>query len=90
MFIMFKLIGVLSFFLGVDSLKIQVNEECTISDLLRSLCDKYDGDFKEIVCSNRGEVLILINDVEVSVLDGWRSKLYDEDVVVLVPVSHGG
>ena len=90
MFIMLKLIGVLSFFAGVDSLKIEVNEEWTIADLLRSLCDKYNGDFKEIVCSNRGEVLILINDVEVGVLNGWRSKLHDGDSVVLVPVSHGG
>ena len=90
MFIMLKLIGVLSFFVGVDSLKIEVNEEWTIEDLLRSLCDKYNGDFKEIVCSNRGEVLILINDVEVGVLDGWRSKLHKGDSVVLVPVSHGG
>lgn len=90
MFIMLKLIGVLSFFAGVDSLRVEVDEGCIIADLLRSLCDKYDGDFKEIVCSNRGEVLILINDVEVGVLDGWRSRLHDEDVVVLVPVSHGG
>lgn len=90
MFIMVKLIGVLSFFAGADSLKIEVIEEWNIWDLLRSLCDKYDGDFKEIVCSNRGEVLILINDVEVGVLDGQRSKLQDGDIVVLVPVSHGG
>lgn len=90
MFIVLKLIGVLSFFAGVDSLKIEVNEEWTIGDLLGSLCEKYEGDFKEIVCSNRGEVLILINDVEVGVLNGWRSKLHDKDIVVLIPVSHGG
>ena len=89
-FIILKLIGVLSFFTGVDSLKIEVDEEWTIADLLRSLCDKYEGDFKEIVCSNRGEVLILINDMEVGVLDGQRSKLNEGDVVVLLPVSHGG
>jgi len=47
-------------------------------------------DFNEIVCIKRGEVLILINDVEVGVLDGWQSKLHDGDIVVLVPVSHGG
>lgn len=90
MFIVVKLIGVLSFFAGVDSLKIEVDEECTIADLLRSLCVKYNGDFKEIVCSKRGEVLIMINDIEVGVLDGWRSELHDRDIVVLVPVSHGG
>ncbi len=87
---MVKFIGVLSFFAGVDSLKIEADEESTIKDLLNSLCQKYEENFEEIVCSNRGEVLILINDMEVSILDGWRSKLHDEDVVVLIPVSHGG
>lgn len=88
--ILVKLIGVLSFFSGADSLKIEVDEESTIAVLLNSLCQKYKGDFREIVCSNRGEVLILINDVEVGVLDGWQSKLHDGDVVVLIPASHGG
>ena len=90
MLIMVNLIGVLSFFAGVDSLKIEVDEESTIEDLLSSLCQKYQDDFNEIVCIKRGEVLILINDVEVGVLDGWQSKLHDGDIVVLVPVSHGG
>ena len=87
---MVKLIGVLSFFAGADNLKIEVDEGSTIADLLNSLCQKFEGDFEDIVCGNRGEVLILINDVEVGVLDGWRSKLRDEDVVVLIPASHGG
>ena len=34
--------------------------------------------------------LILVNDREISVLDGLETKLSDGDEVVFVPVVHGG
>ena len=38
----------------------------------------------------RAKILVLVNGVEVSVLEGLQSRLNDGDAVTLVPVSHGG
>jgi molybdopterin converting factor small subunit len=40
--------------------------------------------------SPRAKILILVNGVEASVLEGLRSRLSDGDTVTLIPVSHGG
>lgn len=39
---------------------------------------------------SRSNSLVLVNGTEISVLDGYNTKLCDGDEIVFVPVVHGG
>ncbi len=39
---------------------------------------------------SRSNSLILVNGREISILDGYETKLHDGDEIVFVPVVHGG
>ena len=39
---------------------------------------------------SRANTLVAVNGVEVSALNGEDTKLSDGDVIMLIPVSHGG
>jgi len=42
------------------------------------------------VLVDRSNTLIIVNGVEVSALNGLDTKVNEDDVVTLVPVTHGG
>jgi molybdopterin converting factor small subunit len=46
----------------------------------------YDSDLNDA----RSNSLVLVNGVEISVLDGYETKVTDGDEIVFVPVVHGG
>jgi molybdopterin converting factor small subunit len=46
----------------------------------------YDSDLNDA----RSNSLVLVNGVEISVLDGYETKVADGDEIVFVPVVHGG
>ncbi len=54
-----------------------------IPQLKRTFCDSELNDA-------RSNSLILVNGREISVLDGYKTKLSDGDEIVFVPVVHGG
>ena len=54
-----------------------------IPQLKRTFCDQELNESK----SNS---LILVNGREISILDGYETKLCDGDEIVFVPVIHGG
>ena len=54
-----------------------------IPQLKRTFCDQELNDA-------RSNSLILVNGREISVLDGYETKLSDGDEIVFVPVVHGG
>ena len=67
-----------------DSIKTIVdNISQDIPQLKRTFCDQELNEAK----SNS---LILVNGKEISVLDGYETKLSDGDEIVFVPVVHGG
>ncbi len=65
---------------------------------LRSLVDslsKQMPELKHTFCDHelndaRSNSLILVNGREISILDGYDTKLVDGDEIVFVPVVHGG
>lgn len=59
--------------------------EMSVADLLKELNLKLD---KQQI--TRANTLILINDVEVSALNGDNTKLKDGDTITLIPITHGG
>jgi len=79
-------VGHLKKLLGKKEISIQ-DHPTTISELLNYLNTlKVDND----VTIKRENTLLFVNGVEVSALDGLRTKLNEQDIVTLVPVTHGG
>ena len=88
-----KLVGTLSSNPDTKEFNFSQSSETNLLSLLRDLEDgrvqkgsllAWNGH------SPRAKILILVNGVEASVLEGLRSRLSDGDTVTLIPVSHGG
>jgi molybdopterin converting factor small subunit len=46
--------------------------------------------FEEDKVTVRSDTLVLVNDVEISVLEGEGTRLSEGDEVALMPIAHGG
>jgi MoaD family protein len=74
---------------------LEVDAHATVEDLLRELSMRYNNSvvnlvFQEDKKSIRNDILILVNDVDISALDGLETLLSENDEVALIPVAHGG
>jgi molybdopterin synthase sulfur carrier subunit len=89
-----KFIGALRHLSGKTQFAITFQEGISIKELLeeisqelpmlkRTFCDQELND-------SRSNSLILVNGREISVLNGYETKLSDGDEIVFVPVVHGG
>jgi MoaD family protein len=93
MIITVKFIGALRHASGVNT-RVLDWEECSVKELLCKLTQQspelgrslIDGDAED----SRPNTLVLVNGREISVLDGLRTILKEDDEVVLIPVVHGG
>ena len=59
----------------------------TITELLQHLTEIKPSDTLEFDTNN---LLVAINGVDSSVLDGYNTSLKDDDVVSIIPIIHGG
>jgi molybdopterin synthase sulfur carrier subunit len=90
-----KFIGALRHVTGKPQLNIECKEKFSVKDLILKIVQETpqlktglidqqpDGTMKT-------NALVLVNDREISVLDGLDTKLDDGDEIVFVPVVHGG
>ncbi len=92
-----KFVGSLAGLTGKQSTVLHLNtdQKPTILSLIKLLGEKFGKEVeKRIVDYGDGKprlrVLILKNDVEINVLKGLDTFIDENDVVVLIPVSHGG
>lgn len=74
---------------------LEVDAQATVEDLLKLVLARYNNSmtsllFEEDKKSVRNDILILINDVDISVLDGLKTSLSEGDEVALIPIAHGG
>lgn len=67
--------------ISIKELVIKINQE--FPKLKRTFSDQELND-------SRSNSLILVNGREISVLNGYETKLSDGDEIVFVPVVHGG
>lgn len=89
-----KFIGALRHISGKTEFTVSFQEGISI----KKLVDKITQEFPELkhtfsdqeLNDSRSNSLVLINGREISVLDGYETKLKDEDEIVFVPVVHGG
>ncbi len=93
-FLTVKFVGALRHLSGKTQLTLNYQQDLSIRDLVaeisrvipsleRTFCDQSLIDAK----SNS---LILVNGKEISVLNGYETKLNNDDEIVFVPVVHGG
>lgn len=89
-----KFIGALRHLSGKTQLTVNFQEGISIKELV----DKISQELPELkrtfsdqeLNDSRSNSLILVNGREISVLNGYETKLNDGDEIVFVPVVHGG
>ena len=89
-----KFIGALRHLSGKTQFTMDFKDGISIMVLL----DKISQEFPELkrtfseqeLNDSRSNSLILVNGREISVLNGYETKLCDGDEIVFVPVVHGG
>jgi MoaD family protein len=89
-----KFIGALRHLSGKTQFTTNFQEEISIRGLLEKISQEIP-ELKRTFCDqelndSRSNSLILVNGREISVLNGFETKLSDGDEIVFVPVVHGG
>ena len=90
-----KFIGALRHITGKAKLTIDLSQGYALKDLIQKLIQD-NPEIKTSIVDQQTDgtlktnALILVNDREISVLNGLETKLSDGDEVVFVPVVHGG
>lgn len=80
---------------GQDDKFMVVEKNTTVANLLKLVSTTYNKKvatllFEEDKISIRNDTLVLVNDVEISVLEGDETRLSEGDEVTLMPIAHGG
>ncbi len=89
-----KFIGALRHLSGKTQLAVNFQEGISIKELV----EKISQELPELkrtfsdqeLNDSRSNSLVLVNGREISVLNGYETKLSDGDEIVFVPVVHGG
>lgn len=89
-----KFIGAFRHLSGKNQMIINFQDGSSIKTIIDSLSQEMPQ-LKHTFCDQelndaKSNSLILVNSREISVLDGYETKLCDGDEIVFVPVVHGG
>jgi molybdopterin synthase sulfur carrier subunit len=90
-----KFIGALRHVTGKPQLNIEYTGKCAVKDLILKIVQETPQLKTSLINQQpdgtmKTNALILVNDREISVLNGLDTKLDDGDEIVFVPVIHGG
>ncbi|MFX1285122.1 MAG: MoaD/ThiS family protein [Promethearchaeota archaeon] len=94
MIIRLKFLGSLQYDLKQQNLPYQISSEKSVQEIVSELTQ--NPQFKELKSffteslEIKRSLLIFINEQEISVLDGMKSKVKAEDIIAFIPVIHGG
>ncbi len=94
MAIVVRFIGSLRRVYDTEKLSLDLKGGSSVKELIDRI-DDYKMDFKRQFLDMKGEIstantLILLNGKEIGILNGFDTKVEDNDEVVFVPVAHGG
>lgn len=89
-----KFIGALRHLSGKTQFTVNFQDGISIKELVEKICQELP-ELKQTFSDqelndSRSNSLILVNGREISVLNGYETKLNDGDEIVFVPVVHGG
>jgi MoaD family protein len=89
-----KFIGALRHLSGKKQLTLNYQDGLVVKQLIENLSQEipaFQRTFSDQPLNDaKSNSLILVNGREISVLNGYDTKLCDGDEIVLVPVVHGG
>jgi MoaD family protein len=89
-----KFIGALRHISGKTQFAITFQEGISIKELVGKICQELPELKRtfsdQVLNDSRSNSLILVNGREISVINGYETKLSDGDEIVFVPVVHGG
>jgi len=74
--------------------EIQLQNTITVDELLILLSEKYGKNFREYIYNNKGEVQgflsFLVNGKNINIMQGFNTKLQENDIVAILPPVGGG
>jgi molybdopterin synthase sulfur carrier subunit len=74
--------------------QIQLQEAITVKGLIKVLSEKYGKEFKEYIYDKNGEtqefLSFLIRGKNINKMQGFETKLKDQDVIAILPPVGGG
>jgi len=84
-----KLIPPLDKEVGSKEINVSMKENTTVFDILNELSLEYKV---RLVIDNdlNPGYLVLLNDKDINVLEGLKTKVKNGDILIIIPVSHGG
>ena len=89
-----KFIGALRHISGKTQLTVEFQQDISLKELVANLSQDLPTLEKTFsdqqLNDSKSNSLILVNGREISVLNGYETKLSDGDEIVFVPVVHGG
>ncbi|MCS7125127.1 MAG: MoaD/ThiS family protein [Candidatus Bathyarchaeota archaeon] len=89
-----RFVGGLRSTVGKDKIKLNINGERTLRELINMIVERFPETKKTFIDPELGDprpnALIIVNDREISVLNGLETIIKEGDEVIFVPVSHGG
>jgi len=91
-----RLVGALKRLAGKPEIHIATCGSLTVTETIRMLCRKVaSAEFERAVVDPDSKavgphIIVLVNDRDVSVLQGSRTEIGKSDVLTLVPITHGG
>jgi sulfur-carrier protein len=89
-----KFIGALRHVSGKTQLTFNFQQDLSLKELVASLIQELPTLEKTFsdqqLEGSKSNALILVNGREISVLNGYETKLNDGDEIVFIPVVHGG
>ena len=89
-----KFVGGLRHFSGTKEFSMDFESCGTVKELVNKIIKEFPGIKQSLWNEQLGDptlsTLILVNNKEISVLNGLETSLKDGDEVVLVPFVHGG
>ena len=89
-----RFVGSLRNIIGKSKITLNIDEKITLKELIGLIVEEFPQAKRTLIDPEledpRPNALIIVNDREISVLNGLETVLKDGDKVVFVPVSHGG
>jgi molybdopterin synthase sulfur carrier subunit len=88
-----KFIGALRHISGKTQLIVDFHESISLKELIAKLSQDLpllEKTFSDQQLDSKSNSLILVNGREISVLNGYETKLTEGDEIVFIPVAHGG
>ena len=74
--------------------EIQLQNAITVDELLTLLSEKYGKNFREYIYNKKGEVQgflsFLVNGKNINIMQGFDTKLQENDIVAILPPVGGG